>query len=93
MPPDTLKLLQEFLQTAVPLWTIRFKDLPWEDLQEIMKESETILEQSGELAVFVRVKKGETAKIFNAVAKAIAALSFVPGGIDIFGRHFETERP
>lgn len=91
MPPDTLKVLQEFLQAAVPLWTMRFKELPWEDLKEVMKEAERVLEESGELAVFVTVKKGETAKIFNAVARAIAALSFVPGGIDIFGRHFETK--
>jgi hypothetical protein len=88
---STLKILREFLQTAVPLWVIRFKDLPWEELQQVMKESEKILEESGELAVFATVKKGETAKAFNAVARAIAALSFVPGGIDIFNLHFETK--
>jgi hypothetical protein len=87
----SLKILKEFLQTAVPLWIIRFKGLPWEELQQIMKESERILEESGELAVFAQVKKGQTAQAFNAVARAIAALSFVPGGLDIFGLHFETK--
>lgn len=90
-PHDTLKILKEFLQTAVPLWIMRFKDVPWEDLKLIMKESERILEESGELAVFAQVKQGQTAKAFNAIARAIAALSFVPGGIEIFGRHFETK--
>lgn len=90
-PDYTLRILKEFLQTAVPLYTIRFKDLPWEDLKQIMRESEKVLEELGELAVFTMVKKGETAKAFNAIAKAIAALSFVPQGIDIFGLHFETK--
>lgn len=87
-----LKLLREFLQTAVPLWTIRFMDLPWEDLKAIMRESGKVLEETGELAAFAAVKKGETARVFNAVAKAVAALSFMPSGIDIFGLHFETKR-
>lgn len=91
MPIDTLKLLQEFLQMAVPLWIMRFKGLPWEDLKQVMKESETVLEESGELATFAQFKQGQSAKAFNAIAKAIAALSFVPGGIEIFGRHFETK--
>lgn len=88
-PDYTLRILKELLQTAVPLWTIRFKDLSWEDLKRIMRESEKVLEESGEFATFAQFKKGETAKAFNAIAKAIAALSFVPQGIDIFGLHFE----
>lgn len=94
MPPgekDALRSLKIFLQTAVPLYTIRFKDLPWEDLKQIMRESEKVLQESGELAVFTTIKKDATAKAFNAIAKAIAALSFVPQGIDIFGLHFETK--
>jgi hypothetical protein len=87
----TLRTLKLFLQTAVPLWTIRFKDLSWEELKQIMRESEKVLEELGELATFAQFKKGETAKAFNAIAKAIAALSFVPQGIDIFGLHFETK--
>jgi hypothetical protein len=89
--PDTLKILQEFLQMAVPLWIMRFKGLPWEDLKQVMKESETVLEESGELATFAQFKQGQSAKAFNAIAKAIAALSFMPNGIEIFGRHFETK--
>lgn len=90
-PDYSLRILKDFLQTAVPLWTIGFKDLPWEDLKQIMRASEKVLEESGELAVFTTIKKGETAKAFNAIARAIAALSFVPRGIDIFGLHFETK--
>jgi len=29
------------------------------------------------------------AETFNAVAKGIAALAFCPGGVTIFGRHWE----
>jgi hypothetical protein len=37
--------------------------------------------------------KGETAKQFNKTALAIAVLSFQPGGIEIFGLHFEESLP
>lgn len=34
-------------------------------------------------------KKGEPAKLFAYLAEAIAVLAFVPGGITIFGQHYE----
>lgn len=34
-------------------------------------------------------KKGETAKLFAEFANAVAVLAFAPGGITIFGQHFE----
>lgn len=35
-------------------------------------------------------KKGETAKVANAVADIIAVLSFAPGGLTLFDQHWET---
>lgn len=39
----------------------------------------------------VGLKKGETAQVFAQVAHVIAVLSFHPGGITIFGSHFEAK--
>ena len=33
---------------------------------------------------------GDAAKVFNQVAVSIAVLSFQPGGIKVFGLHFES---
>ena len=81
MPTETL--LQSSLEVAVPLWIECFKDYEWEDLQRVMKESEDVLAECAE-AVLYRIE-GKSAKAFNALAKAIAALSYVPEGIEIFG--------
>lgn len=35
--------------------------------------------------------KIHTADVFNQVARAVAVLSFNPGGVTLFGQHFETK--
>jgi hypothetical protein len=44
----------------------------------------------GDDLLFKSKKAGDTAKVFNILADGLARLSFVPGGVDIFGMHFET---
>lgn len=34
-------------------------------------------------------EKGEAAKLFAGLAEAIAVLAFTPGGINVFGTHYE----
>jgi hypothetical protein len=36
-------------------------------------------------------KKGETARYFNQLADAIAVMAFLPGGIKVFGEHYEVK--
>lgn len=36
-------------------------------------------------------KKGEAAALFVQLVRAIALLSFQPGGITLFGQHYETK--
>lgn len=55
-----------------------------------LKEAQHILTDVGEGILYSTKKKGETAKAFNAVAKAIAIMSFLPGGITIFNQHWES---
>ncbi|MEK6609189.1 MAG: hypothetical protein AABZ30_16140 [Myxococcota bacterium] len=38
-------------------------------------------------------KPGEVADLFNRTAKAIAVLSFAPGGVTVFGQHWEAQHP
>jgi len=82
-------LLKSLLEVAVPLWIEAFKDYEWEDLRRVMHESEEVLAECAE-AILYRVE-GKSAKAFNALAKAIGALSNAPGGIEIFGMKWETK--
>lgn len=87
MPSD--ELLKIHLMTAVPLYIEQFRNLPWQEIDRIAKESSQIIAEKGDLIMF-KGKKGESAKAVNALAKGIAALSFVPGGVKVFGLHFES---
>lgn len=83
MSDDTL--LKAFLETSVPLYAqeiITQGEVPWEDGHEISN----LLGEKGDQVLF---KGKETAKIANELARGIAILSFVPGGINTFGLHFE----
>lgn len=47
----------------------------------------------GDNILFRSKKSGETAKAFNALAEALAFLSFAPGGVKLFGCHWESHHP
>ncbi|MBI5529371.1 MAG: hypothetical protein HY897_23850 [Deltaproteobacteria bacterium] len=78
---------------AVTLWIHDLQQRPW---AEVEKEMETIREFGKELAehgddLLYRSKKpGRTADLFNQTAKAVALLSFLPGGVILFGTHWES---
>ena len=83
-------LLKSSLEVAVPLWIDMFKNYEWDDLEKVLTESEAVLADCAE-GISHRIE-GKSEAAFNAVARAIAALSFVPGGIEICGLKYETER-
>lgn len=43
------------------------------------------------LLVGARARPGEAATAFNALARAIAALAYMPHGVTLFGRHWEVK--
>lgn len=45
-----------------------------------------------EQILFGSKKQGATALAFNALAKAVAALAFMPGGVTVFNTHYEATR-
>jgi len=81
------ELLVNTLEVAVPLRIFDYKqdDGPSdEDFSRVRAKFESVMHD----ALFESVK-GKTSEAFNALADAIAVLSFCPGGIKLFGRHWE----
>lgn len=88
-------LLKIALSAAVPLLIqqrIERGGPRQEDFDNLRaKNIPKLLGEKADILLFGSKKKGETAYIFNEVADAIAMLSFLPGGIDIFGSHWENK--
>jgi hypothetical protein len=93
-PKPESTLLVDMLDMAVPLWILRFQEYSFEDRLAAMKE----LDAGGDLCLRMEYlihkgpKEGDSAKAFNDTAKVIALLAFQPGGVDMFGRHWESKR-
>lgn len=82
-------LLATTLQLAVPLWIERLRERPWEYVQQRAKECSQHIAGHGDNLLFRAKKKGQSAEAFNRLAEGIACLSFCPGGVKIFGQHWE----
>ena len=83
-------MLATCLDAAVPLWIEQFRKLPEEEWQRMLDEINK--DFSAQMEYVIHRKEGETAQAFNDLARAIALLSFCPGGVTCFGRHWETRR-
>ena len=90
-PSPSTSNLTMMMQLAVPLWIQRLKDKGGPDAEDQKKAQETsdILGERGGILLHGGGKKGECADQFNRTAHAIAVLAFVPGGVEVFGQHFE----
>jgi hypothetical protein len=78
------------LSAAVPMAIDEMKKLSWEERQSLARECQGIMIRKGESILYAGAK-GDTATAFAAWARGIAILSFCPGGVDVFGMHFETK--
>ncbi len=86
------QLLPMMLDAAVPLWVLKMREdsaLLKKTLAESGEFSQDLAEHGD--ALLYRIP-GKTADMFNKLARSIAALSFRPGGVKVFGRHWETKR-
>ncbi len=86
-------LLAMSLSAAVPLWALKLRQRPWAEIQARLPKLGQVIAEKGDVILFRSKKKGETAAAFNALAEAIAALSFAPGGVTLFGQHWESQHP
>lgn len=86
-------LLIATLEVAVPMWIDKFKreKVPLEKIVEDAHELAQVIAEKGDVIQFKSKKRSETGTAFNALAKAIAAMSFMPGGVKVFGLHFESK--
>lgn len=79
--------LISMLQVAVPLHQEELKGVPFGERIKMAKEASKFLCEHGDALMFKQ--KGKTSKAFNRVAEGIAILSMLPGGVDLFGEHWE----
>ena len=81
------------LSVAVPLHIGDLKKKGGPDSADFQKATSfsSTLGERGDVLLFGGKKKGEQAELFNKTAFAIAVMSFVPGGISLFGEHWETK--
>jgi hypothetical protein len=49
------------------------------------------LGEKGDILLFKGSKPGESAEMFNKLARAIAILSFCPGGVCVFGHRYDAQ--
>ena len=79
------------LATAVPLHILELQERggPTDYDMEQMNGVAQLLGERGDILLFGGKKKGECAEIFNKTAFGIAVLAFAPGGVTLFGQHFE----
>lgn len=82
-------LLSSTLQLAVPLWIEELRQFSWDYISQRAKQCADIVAEKGDIILFRSKTKGETARAFNHLAEGIACLAFVPGGVRVFGGHWE----
>jgi hypothetical protein len=89
-----LALAGDLLDLAVPLWILKLQQLDDEAFELTWRRWLDEAEPSG---VFSEVlpaggAPGLAAQAFNALARSLAALAFVPGGVPFAGRRWEAQR-
>lgn len=79
------------LSAAVPLWVaeMRASGGPTDKDREDARGLTDDLAARGDVLLYGSKRKGEAAALFNRLAHAVAVLSFSPGGIRLFGEHWD----
>ncbi|GIV86053.1 MAG: hypothetical protein KatS3mg054_0082 [Chloroflexus sp.] len=85
------ELLKSTLDAAVPLWILAIysRGGPTKEDYEWASDGLEALGDHGDVLLFGSGKPGQVAKMFNVLAKSIAILSFSPGGVTVFDRHWD----
>jgi hypothetical protein len=92
MTDTSRELLRIALSCAVPLHAADLVTVPLSDLVAQAPAMGQYLAEHGDRLMF-RSKRGETAEAFATCAKALAILSFFPGGVTFLGDHYEHKHP
>ena len=87
-------LLQDMLQVAIPLHIqeLRKQGGPSDEEWDAATAFGQALAEKGDRLLFGSIVPGETADLFNKMARSAAVLAFLPGGIILFNNHWEANR-
>lgn len=85
---DTMQhdLLRTSLQAAVPLWIMEVRPWTWERRLEEAKRCSDVVGAHGDDLLF---GGRHCADAFNALARGAAIMAYAPGGVTVFGDHYE----
>lgn len=88
---NTYHPLPDFLDLVVPFLICELKRRggPTDRPSESAKAFSDVLAEKGDILLYRSNKRGESSRVFNQAARAIAVGAFLPGGITIFGKHYE----
>lgn len=86
-----MAILESTLILSVPFWIEKIKMLSSEERYNRAKICGEILKTMGEAAIYKTDVPGSSKDAFNSLAEAIAIMSFVPGGIEVFGTRWITD--
>ncbi len=89
----TYDLLHISLGAAVPLNMMGLDGTTFEQRVEFATDAAQVIASEGDNILYPGPRKGDTARAFNALARALAVLAFQPGGVKSFGHHFEANGP
>ena len=97
-PPtiNRLAITTDFLDIAVPLYIAQLRELPADEFAAIWRRwiDEDELDTAGVFSEILPAgggKPGDAARAFNALAKAVAALAFAPGGVSFGSREYAAQ--
>lgn len=93
MPPEPAStLLAIALEAAVPLHIADLRRRGGTQPRDLerARHASTLLSEQGDILLYRGQKRGQTAEIFNAVAFALAVMSYQPGGTTCAGSHWES---
>ena len=89
--PSDIQVMTIMLQVAVPFHMLSLYErggITRSDLLRAQAEMEEV-GQSTDSFLNGHARPGEAAALFNRIARAIAVLSYMPGGVPAFGQHYE----
>jgi hypothetical protein len=86
---DRGELLRVALAAAVPLWVAELRGRPFSQLQARAQACAATIAAHGDWLLYGAKRPGRTAEVFNQLAEAVAILALQPGGVEVFGLHFQ----